>query len=99
MGIPIVSTDVGACSEMLYGMSAEDRALGQSGFIAGITDSEAVANAIIKLWRSRELRETMGEVGKKRVANFYDRVNLDNQYRQLYERYTTQTTTTPVFAS
>ena len=88
MGIPVVATDVGACREMLYGMTAEDKALGKSGLIAGITNADEIASGIIKLWRSKKLRDTMGAAGKKRVANFYNRTNLDNQYRRLYERYT-----------
>ncbi|MCG8606097.1 GT4 family glycosyltransferase PelF [bacterium] len=87
LGIPVVATDVGACREMVYGMTAEDKALGQSGFVAGITNSDEIAKAVIKLWKSPQLRETMGNIGKKRVANFYNKANSDKQYNQLYEKY------------
>ncbi|MFQ5651599.1 MAG: GT4 family glycosyltransferase PelF [bacterium] len=89
LGIPVVATDVGACREMLYGSAPEDVALGKSGLIAGITNTEEIAQAIIKIWRSRELRETMAEVGKQRVARYYDRSELLRKYRKLYAQLIT----------
>ncbi len=87
MGIPVVSTDVGACRELLYGRTAEDRALGKSGFIAGITNSDEIGQAILRISESGGLRKRMGEAGKKRVAQFYNKTSLDNKYRKLYQHY------------
>lgn len=87
MGIPVVATDVGACRELLYGGTDSDKTLGKSGFIAEITNSQEIANAIIRIWKSRDLQEKMGEAGKKRVAQFYNKTDLDNKYRKLYEHY------------
>lgn len=87
LGIPVVSTDVGACREILYGQTSEDRALGKSGLIAGITDADEIAQAVLKISKSPRLRQKMGEVGRQRVAKFYNRVDLDNKYRELYQNY------------
>ncbi len=87
LGIPVVSTDVGACRELLYGRTDADIALGRSGLIAGITNSEEIANAILRIWRSPELMERMGEAGRKRVARFYNRIDLHNHYRKIYEQH------------
>jgi glycosyltransferase involved in cell wall biosynthesis len=87
MGIPVVATDVGACRELLFGRTEEDVALGKSGFIAGVTNSKDISEAIVRIWKSKDLREKMGEAGMKRVAQFYNRKNLDNQYRKLYDHY------------
>jgi len=87
MGIPVVSTDVGACRELLYGRTPEDRALGKSGLIAGITNSDEIGQAILRIWESEGLRKRMGEAGKKRVAQFYDKTSLHNNYRELYQHY------------
>ncbi len=87
VGIPVVATDVGACRELLYGSTPEDTALGKSGLVVSIMDSKQMAETIIKIWRSRELRETMGEIGKKRVKKYYDRRDLLDNYRQLYADY------------
>ncbi|MFQ5824552.1 MAG: GT4 family glycosyltransferase PelF [bacterium] len=87
MGIPVVATDVGACRELLYGSTYEDTLLGKSGFITGVTNSKEIADAIIKIWKSKDLREKMGEAGKRRVAQFYNKKDLDNKYRELYNQY------------
>jgi len=87
MGIPVVSTDVGACRELLYGRTPEDKALGKSGLIAGITNSDEIGQAILRIWESEGLRKRMGEAGKKRVAQFYDKTSLDDNYRKLYQHY------------
>jgi len=87
LGIPAVATDVGACRELLYGSSPEDQALGRSGLIAGVTNSEEIARHIVNIWRSPELRRKMAETAKERVARFYNKTDLDNQYRALYTHY------------
>ncbi|MFQ5637654.1 MAG: GT4 family glycosyltransferase PelF [bacterium] len=87
LGIPAVATDVGACRELLYGSTEEDIMLGQSGFIAGVSDSKAIAQAIIKILKSEKLRQEMSVTAKKRVAKFYNKVDLDNRYRKIYEQY------------
>ena len=87
MGIPAVSTDVGACRELLYGSHRGDKELGKSGLIAGVTNSKEIADAIIKIWESEELRKKMSIAGKLRVPQFYNRVELDHQYRKLYNHY------------
>lgn len=87
MGIPVVATNVGACSEMLYGRTKEDKEIGKSGLIAGITDSDTIAKAVIKIWRSPELYEHMAAAGKRRVATYYDRSVLHQDYRLLYAQY------------
>lgn len=87
MGIPVVATDVGACRELLYGRSEEDRALGKSGLIVGVMNSEEVARGIIDIWRSREMRESMAKAGRERVKKYYDKKDLDRQYRELYREH------------
>jgi len=85
MGIPVVATDVGACKEMLYGRTPEDQALGKSGIITGLTNSNEITKAILKIWQCPELRQNMAEAGRQRVARYYNRNDLDNKYRELYE--------------
>ena len=40
-GIPVVSTDVGACRELLEGSQPADRAIGPSGLVTGLADPGA----------------------------------------------------------
>lgn len=87
MGIPVVATDVGACSELLFGRTEDDKALGKSGLIAGITNSDEVAEAIVEIWNAPDLMQEMGEAGKQRVRKYYNRIDLDDTYRELYKQH------------
>jgi hypothetical protein len=48
-GVPTVSTDVGSCRQLVYGLDEEDRALGASGEVVGIADPQALAEAAMRL--------------------------------------------------
>ncbi len=87
LGIPAVATDVGACRELLYGGTQEDRQLGKSGYVVGVTNSEEVANAVLRIWSSPGLRLRMGQIARERVRRFYNRRDLEERYRELYTRY------------
>ncbi len=87
VGIPVVATDVGACRELLYGRTEEDVKLGKSGLVAGITNADEIAQAIVKIWRSKDLRDQMGQAGRTRVERYYNRKDLDDRYRKIYSRF------------
>lgn len=87
IGIPVVATDVGSCRELLYGRNEEDMALGKSGLVVGVTNTKEIADAIITILKSKDLGEKMGEAGKKRVSRFYNKKDLDDKYRELYNHY------------
>jgi len=67
-GLPVVATRAGGLSEVV-----ED---GVTGFLVPPGDSQAVAEAIIRLLRDQNLRRRMGEAGRKRVLDEFtvDRV-------------------------
>jgi len=86
-GIPVVATDVGACSELVYGRTKEDRALGPSGIITGVADPVATAEAVVQLWANPQMWKAMSEAGKQRVYRFYRAEEIWGQYRRMYEGY------------
>jgi len=86
-GVPCVATDVGACSELLFGRTPEDRTLGPSGRITPIADPGATAAAIIEILSDDERRWQMGQSGIRRVEQFYDEQDLNFAYLDLYRRY------------
>ncbi|MBT4497313.1 MAG: GT4 family glycosyltransferase PelF, partial [Gemmatimonadetes bacterium] len=88
-GVPCIATDVGACSELLYGRTPEDRALGYSGLVTPIADPEATADAIIQILGNDERRWQMGQSGIQRVERFYNEQDLNFAYLDLYRRYIT----------
>lgn len=81
-GIPFVSTDVGACKELLYG-NEEDN-LGQAGIIVPPFSPKEMSEAIIKLYKDRNLLNKMGKIGRKRIEKYYTKESFIKQYRDLY---------------
>jgi glycosyltransferase involved in cell wall biosynthesis len=83
-GVPAVSTDVGACRELLEGGASADRALGPSGLLTPVSSPRATADALIMLARDPELRARMAHAGQERVETFYREDAVYAAYRSLY---------------
>ncbi|MCX7999488.1 MAG: glycosyltransferase family 4 protein, partial [Leptospiraceae bacterium] len=67
-GLPVVTTDCGGMREAVTD--------GVEGFIVPVRDPEAMAEALIRLWKDPELRRKMGEAARKRVLKEF---SLDQQ--------------------
>jgi glycosyltransferase involved in cell wall biosynthesis len=85
-GLPVVSTDVGACRELLEGRDATDASLGPSGIVTRVANPDDTAEALVRLAREPRLRLTMGMRGKERVSRFYQLRDVVARYDALYER-------------
>jgi glycosyltransferase involved in cell wall biosynthesis len=83
-GVPVVATDVGACREMVEGRTAEDRAIGPSGFVTRVAAPKETAAALVRLARDVRLRWRMGAAGHQRVTAYYQRRDMLARYRGLY---------------
>ncbi len=83
-GVPVISSDVGACREMLEGTEPDDRALGPSGIVTGVAAPEETAAALVKLARSAQLRRQMGQAGRARVRARYAKGQMIDSYRGYY---------------
>ncbi|HZP34917.1 MAG TPA: GT4 family glycosyltransferase PelF [Methylomirabilota bacterium] len=83
-GIPVVSSDVGACRELLEGRGPADRALGASGLVTGLADPAATARAILALAQDGGLREEMARAAQARVRAHYQEADLIRRYREIY---------------
>ncbi|MDP8217151.1 MAG: GT4 family glycosyltransferase PelF [Candidatus Theseobacter exili] len=86
-GIPAVATDVGSCSEILYGMSPEDQLLGPSGVITPIRNSKATAQAVLRILEDRSLYKKMSDTARKRIAEYYQIHNLIAGYKLIYNEF------------
>jgi len=82
--VPVVSTDVGSCGELVMGKADESPTLGAAGAVVPVGEPAAIARAVTKLLTDRSLSDTMGEVGRKRVAAHYDEADVVERYRELY---------------
>ncbi len=82
---PNVTTNVGSCKELLYGR--KDDKLGECGIVAPVMDNEGIADAIITLCKSEELRLKMGSIGNKRLRKYYTEKQFKDAYKKLYASY------------
>lgn len=79
---PIITTDVGSCGELILGSNDY---IGEAGIVAPVMDYEAIADAIVRLAKDSNLREKMGQAGRKRASTYYTIENMGKCYRKLYE--------------
>src|SRR6185436_15097102 len=66
-GVPAVATDVGACRQLVYGLDAEDQALGAAGSVVNIADPQSLATGVIELLTDRAKWDAASEAGIRRV--------------------------------
>jgi len=83
-GVPCVATDVGSCREMIEGMSDEDRALGPSGTVVGISDPAATAGACLDLFQNRVRWQACQQSALARVTRFSTEDLMFERYRSVY---------------
>lgn len=86
LGIPSVSTDVGGCSEMIYGRTEEDQRLGKSGEIVPLGKPEELAKAIVSILSNKERWQRMSDTAKTRVERYYQESQTIQQYHAVYQR-------------
>ncbi|NTV11416.1 MAG: GT4 family glycosyltransferase PelF, partial [Zoogloea sp.] len=84
-GVPAVTTDVGACRQLLFGLGAEDVALGAAGQVVGIADPQALADAAIGLLKDASAWQAAQRAGIRRVERYYSDHKVFAHYRAIYE--------------
>ena len=85
-GTPVVTTDVGACREMIEGSADEKPALGHAGTVVPMASPEATARSIIDLLKNSERWRAVQSVGVQRVEANYSDVLMLSRYRTLYQQ-------------
>lgn len=78
-GKPVVATDIGGSSELIQH--------GRSGFIVPARDSNALAQAILRLLKDRKLATKMGFEGRKIVKQKFDSQMRADKELELYENF------------
>lgn len=79
---PVIATDVGNCKGLIYGESDD---YGVAGILTHIMNVSEIAEAMVKLAESMELRYSMGEIGYKRVLKSYRIEQMKATYEDLYK--------------
>lgn len=85
-GIPVVATNVGACSELIYGQSPEDQLLGKSGEIVNIADPEALAKAVVDLLGDKQKWSAAKQAAISRVEKYYNQELMFEKYADVYKK-------------
>ena len=84
-GRPCVTTNVGACREMIEGEPDGSPLTGRGGFVTDILAADQIADAVVKLLKDPELRDTLGQNLRRRVHAEYSSELSAGRYRALYE--------------
>jgi glycosyltransferase involved in cell wall biosynthesis len=84
-GLPCVATRVGACAEMIDGLTEDDRKLGRSGLLTPVCNPQATAEAILHILQDSEVYQEMAETALRRVHQFYDHHQMVAAYRRIYK--------------
>lgn len=83
-GVPVVTTDVGACSELIHGSDAVDAALGVAGRVVPIADPVALAREALDLLGDENAWRAAQRAGIARVERYYSQERMVGAYRALY---------------
>lgn len=86
VGIPVVATNVGGCSELIYGKNAEDQALGAAGKLVNIADPNALATAALQLLNNETAWASAQHVAVKRIRKYYSMQALIEHYGSIYKK-------------
>lgn len=83
-GIPCVTTDVGACAELILGREDSDRALGAAGILVDMADYQGLAAACARLLSSPEDYALASKAAIDRVERYYDRTRMLDAFDRLF---------------
>ena len=83
-GLPVVSTDVGSCRQLVEGLGEEDEALGHSGAVVPINSPQRLAEECIKLLCDRENWDRAQKAAIERVERFYTQKQMFDAYDIIY---------------
>lgn len=81
-GRPAITTNVGCCSELLFGTNDS---FGPAGICVPAMQPKQLADAILQMAEDPELMRIMGANGKKRVLAFYRHTDMIQKYLDAYD--------------
>ena len=88
-GLPVLTTDVGACREMVEGRTPEDRALGSAGAVVPIAAPEQTARAALALLGDPARWRKAQRAAVQRVEAHYTQKQMVDAYRHVYREAAT----------
>lgn len=83
-GIPALATDVGSCTDLMHGITPQDRALGCAGAVVSIATPARFAEAAVALLSDRSVWEGARDAASAHVEAHYDDTGMIERYRTAY---------------
>lgn len=84
-GVPAVSTDVGACRQLIYGAGTEEDDVGSAGEVVGLANPTALAEAALGLLTDHGKWQAAQAVAIRRVETLYSQERMVGSYRTVYQ--------------
>lgn len=83
-GIPVITTDVGACRQLVLGEGLNGDSWGAAGAVVGMADAGGLAHAALDLLLNQKKWLSAQQAGMKRVEALYTETEMLERYRCLY---------------
>ena len=83
IGLPVVSTDVGSCREIIEGFDG-DPVGGHGGIVVEPCNPKAMADALATVLLDDSMRSQMGDVMRRRMDSYYHKDRVKRLYEGLY---------------
>jgi glycosyltransferase involved in cell wall biosynthesis len=75
--VPVIATNVGGLPEVVVP--------GETGFLAALGDTDAMADSALQIVRNPHLKKKMGKAGRKRAVEIFGKDKIVPQYEKYYE--------------
>jgi Glycosyltransferase len=85
--IPVVATNVGACSDIILGEEGETPPIGPGGVVTPLADPASIAQALIQLLLNPHFYRECAENLQTRVLRYYRKDQQKMAYEALYQKY------------
>ncbi len=85
-GVPAVTTDVGACRQLIEGIGLENDAAGSAGAVVSMANPTALAEAALELLSDQERWHAAQQAGITRVETFYTQTQMIDEYQSIYTK-------------
>ncbi len=89
-GVPSVATNVGSCSELIYGRDDESPRLGAGGEVTPLSNPRATAAAIRRLLVDQDWHDKCANAIRERCKVYYDQRAVEQAYGDLYTQLAEQ---------
>ena len=88
-GVPAVSTNVGSCSELIVGVTKEDKEIGEAGRMVKLASPKDLAQGMAELMEVNAW-QIASQAAIKRVEAYFSLPMMMDAYKTIYSRFSKQ---------